>query len=141
VYPGQLQIDRYEELICENLDFVEVDEEDEADGQLFFTASQIRGLASKAHMIPADKLQEIIDNDPTLSRLDMEIRTHDSSSGGSMGKGEGGVSGVLISSGIDRGMCSDGRFQGQWAWPPVGGCGQQRQDHRQRCRGHMSPVA
>jgi hypothetical protein len=79
---GQGQIETYEDFIRHNLDFEEVEDEGEADCEVYFTAEQIRGLASKAHMLSADVWDTIIDDEPTLRRLAREISTHDSASGG-----------------------------------------------------------
>jgi hypothetical protein len=106
-----IQIDKYEDFIRENLEFIEVEDEGEADREMSFTAEQIRGLASKAHMLSEDVWDMIIDEEPTLRRLDKEIRAHDAASGGLLRiMGKMGKSDIpLMAAGRD---CGDSRTGG-----------------------------
>jgi hypothetical protein len=80
---GEGQIASRLKLIHDELDFVEVTDEDadEADGYLIFTSKQILGMASKLNMLSPEKWKEILEEEPTLQRLDQELRAHDAASG------------------------------------------------------------
>jgi hypothetical protein len=83
---GEGQIASRLKLMHDELDFIEVTDADAdtADGYMFFTSKQILGMAGKLNMLSPEKWKEILEEEPTLRRLDQELRAHDAASGMSM---------------------------------------------------------